>query len=161
MQTSICQLNKEPFYQCCCNCQFHLPVHHRCCTTPKPTEEQKEKCSCGEQKGWACVVPGKGIVYDSWPEHSSGCEFYISNAELIKIEWTSNRPSTVGWYWTKSPESPPVIVAVRCEQEPGKKPYFEYTDFEGDKMEWLSLEYEVDMDAQWWGPICPPPRFKS
>lgn len=74
-----------------------------------------------------------------------------------KINWTSTLPNTVGWYWHKSPKSPPVIVAVRCEQNPGQKPYFEYTDFEGDKMEWLSLEDEVEMNSQWWGPIYPPP----
>lgn len=68
-----CQLDLGPFYQCCCKCENLYPVHYHCMTEPKPPEPH-EKCVCGVQKGWACVM--KGRVYDNWREHSCGCECY-------------------------------------------------------------------------------------
>lgn len=78
-----CGLRDDPhFVQCCCNCVYHLPVHHHCHTKPKPTPQQMKlanvtgKCVCGVQKGWACVCPVDHTVFDQWPEHSIGCEMY-------------------------------------------------------------------------------------
>ena len=77
-----CQLTVAPFYQCCCRCRHHLPVHYHCTTVQQPTEEQKKvaggdgRCVCGVQKGWACVLPEHHRVYDNWPEHGCGCELY-------------------------------------------------------------------------------------
>lgn len=82
-----CGLRDDPsFIQCCCNCIYHLPVHHHCCTLPKPDPLPEGRCVCGVRKGWACVClamaddpkkPLDGIhVYDNWPEHSCGCECY-------------------------------------------------------------------------------------
>jgi hypothetical protein len=77
-----CQMDVEPMKQCCCNCAFHLPVHFHCCTSLTLSAEQKKaagvegRCVCGVQKGWACVQPDGGRVYDNWPEHSCGCELY-------------------------------------------------------------------------------------
>ena len=72
-----CQMDVEPFKQCCCNCQHHLPVHFHCCTEPKPDLKGSDsKCVCNVQKGWACVPPELDVVYDNWREHSVGCEMY-------------------------------------------------------------------------------------
>ncbi len=78
-----CGLKDDPnFVQCCCNCIHHLPVHYNCCTGPEPSEKEKQKaniaksCVCSVRKGWACVPPGFGRIYDNWPEHSIGCELY-------------------------------------------------------------------------------------
>lgn len=84
-----CQLRREPFFQCCCTCIHHRPVHFHCCTEPTPTEEQKKaagvegRCVCGVQKGWACVLPPNfdDRVYDNWGEHSCGCEFHTTKEE--------------------------------------------------------------------------------
>lgn len=72
---NTCQLNVEPFFQCCCTCIYHKPVHHHCCTSPG-MREKHGGCCCGVQKGWACVAPEFGRVYDNWPEHSCGCEMH-------------------------------------------------------------------------------------
>lgn len=78
-----CQLNVEPFFQCCCTCVYRLPVHHHCCTSPKPDPKTHEgRCVCGVQKGWACVAPEFGRVYDNWPEHSCGCEMHTTRESL-------------------------------------------------------------------------------
>jgi len=77
-----CQLTVAPFYQCCCVCEYHKAVHYHCCTEPKPTLEEISKakltgsCVCSVRKGWACVVPESGVVYDNWGEHSCGCEMF-------------------------------------------------------------------------------------
>ena len=78
-----CGLRDDPqFVQCCCNCKNLRPVHFHCCTEPKPTDEEKQaagvtgRCVCGIQKGWACVMPESGRIYDNWPQHSCGCECY-------------------------------------------------------------------------------------
>lgn len=72
-----CQMAVEPLRQCCCTCWHHWPVHFHCCTEPKPDLPFAEsKCVCNVQKGWACVSPVAGVVYDNWPEHSVGCEMY-------------------------------------------------------------------------------------
>ncbi len=75
-----CQLDIGPFFQCCCTCQNHWPVMHHCTTSPE-LREKKEGCCCNVQKGWACVEPEMGRVYDNWPEHSCGCELYAPNTE--------------------------------------------------------------------------------
>jgi hypothetical protein len=79
-----CQLKVEPFKQCCCKCIYHLPVHHHCTTEPKPTKKVKGRCVCGVQKGWACVAPEFGRVYDNWPKHSVGCECYTTKEQKAK-----------------------------------------------------------------------------
>jgi hypothetical protein len=71
---SACQLNEPPFYQCCCTCKHHRPVHYHC-TTDWPLKEQIGGCICNIQKGWACVPPD-GLVHDQWCEHSVGCELH-------------------------------------------------------------------------------------
>lgn len=87
-----CQLQVEPFYQCCCNCVYHREVHYHCCTEPKPTEAQKAaakvdgRCVCGVPKGWACVHPEGGHVYDNWPMHSVGCECYSPMPPPLCVE---------------------------------------------------------------------------
>jgi len=67
--------------QCCCTCQYHLPVMHHCTTSPE-LREKHGGCCCGAQKGWACVAPGMGCVHDDWPEHSCGCELHTPNKEV-------------------------------------------------------------------------------
>lgn len=78
-----CGLRDDPhFKQCCCNCIYRLPVFFNCSTNPKPAPEtHKGKCVCNVQKGWACVHPEMGAVYDNWPEHSVGCELYTPKQE--------------------------------------------------------------------------------
>ena len=76
-----CQLDVEPFFQCCCTCQHHLPVMHHCTTSPE-LREKHGGCCCSVQKGWACVAPGMGCVHDNWPEHSCGCELHTPNTRL-------------------------------------------------------------------------------
>jgi hypothetical protein len=72
-----CGKTHDDMRQCCCDCRYHLPVHHHCCTTPKPDRKTHTgPCCCGVQKGWACVCPEAGRVYDNWPEHSCGCEMH-------------------------------------------------------------------------------------
>lgn len=71
---SECQLTVGPFFQCCCTCRNHLPVHFHCCTEPKPETPNPDVCACGVQKGWACVQDER--VYDNWSEHSCGCELH-------------------------------------------------------------------------------------
>ena len=86
-----CQLDVEPFFQCCCTCIYRMPVHYHCCTEPKPTDEQKRaagierRCVCGVQKGWACVAFEFERVYDNWPEHSCGCELHTTCEEAANI----------------------------------------------------------------------------
>jgi hypothetical protein len=75
-----CQLDIGPFFQCCCTCQNHWPVMHHCTTSPE-LREKNGGCCCNVQKGWACVEPEMGRVYDNWPEHSCGCELYAPNTE--------------------------------------------------------------------------------
>lgn len=75
-----CQLKVGPFFQCCCKCVYLKPVFFHCCTSPKPTKEQRapfpdtEKCVCSVQKSWACT--GTDSIYDRWPKHSCGCEMF-------------------------------------------------------------------------------------
>lgn len=85
-----CQNHKPPFFQCCCNCKYHVAVHYHCCTDPKPSplpaiaEGAARPCICNIRKGWACVVRN-GVIYDNWREHSMGCE-----------EHTEVKPNVVG-----------------------------------------------------------------
>lgn len=84
-----CQLNYPPFHQCCCTCKHHLPVMHHCATSPELRRKQ-DGCCCGVQKGWACVLPGSGHVYDNWPEHSFGCELHEPKTHSTKEEDLDN-----------------------------------------------------------------------
>ena len=100
-----CQLNTEPFFQCCCTCIYLMPVHHHCCTEPKPTPEEKKasgcegRCDCGVQKkeiggkelNWACASPEFGRVYDNWKEHSCGCELHTTKEK--KAGWDAQSES--------------------------------------------------------------------
>lgn len=70
-----CFLHVEGINKCCCNCKHHLPVHHHCCTLPRPAGDDGS-CVCKVQKGWACVIPELGRVYDNWRNHDAGCECY-------------------------------------------------------------------------------------
>ena len=75
-----CMLLEGPFYQCCCQCTEHVPVHFHCCTEPKPDPDTHEgRCCCGVRKGYACIVFARekgGRVHDNWGEHSVGCEMF-------------------------------------------------------------------------------------
>lgn len=77
-----CQLNVEPFFQCCCKCIYLRPVHHHCTTSPE-LRESSGGCCCGVQKGWACCVIMDGEdherIHDNWPQHSCGCEMYTAD----------------------------------------------------------------------------------
>jgi hypothetical protein len=85
MNEEACQKEVEPFKQCCCGCENHLPTHEHCTTNPAMRQEAMKKaggpaCICGVQNGWACVPPmpegEKRVVYTNWPEHSCGCELH-------------------------------------------------------------------------------------
>jgi hypothetical protein len=66
-----CQLNKPPFFQCCCQCKFHIPDHYR------HSDRLHKKGLCYKQKGWICDPQHEGIGATSgWPEHSVGCELF-------------------------------------------------------------------------------------
>lgn len=82
LETGECQLNSS-IRQCCCNCIHLMPVHYHCCTEPKPNTVPESKCVCGIQKGWACVAPESGIVYDNWPKHSAGCECHTPKSLIF------------------------------------------------------------------------------
>jgi hypothetical protein len=97
-----CQLNTEPFFQCCCTCIYLWPVHHHCGRMPEPTEEEKKeagvegRCICGVQKktatgelNWACVAPEFGRVHDNWGQHSCGCELHTTKEQ--KAKWDSKK----------------------------------------------------------------------
>lgn len=71
----LCWLKTE-INQCCCNCEYRLPVMHHCTTSSPSVRKDNGGCCCDKQKGWACVPPGLGAVHDEWPEHSCGCELY-------------------------------------------------------------------------------------
>lgn len=86
---SKCQIKVGPFFQCCCKCIYHLPVHHHCGTDPKPKVKTYGRCVCGVQKGFACVAPEMGRVYDNWPRHSCGCELFTTKKEAAK--WARHR----------------------------------------------------------------------
>jgi len=73
-KSNKCYLNSK-FKQCCCNCKHLWPVHEHCFTNPDLRNEKGEFV-CSVQKGWACVAPEFGHVYDNWPQHSIGCELY-------------------------------------------------------------------------------------
>lgn len=73
-----CQLHMPGLFQCCCNCNFRVPVHYHCCTEPKPDPPAPGRCQCGVQKGWACIAGAPTRIYDNWAEHSCGCEMYTA-----------------------------------------------------------------------------------
>lgn len=78
MSVELCTLTDPDWKQCCCNCQFHMPVTHHCGVSPREVKELAGGCCCRVQKGWACVPPGAGRVFDNWNEHSIGCELYTA-----------------------------------------------------------------------------------
>ena len=74
-----CQLKKGPFYQCCCNCLYHLEDKFHCTTHPKLRETSGGDCICSFHKGWICIgFHADGIAHSDWDEHSVGCEMYTS-----------------------------------------------------------------------------------
>jgi len=80
------------FVRCCCTCRHHLPVMRHCITEPEL--RKKIGCCCSVQKGWACVPPGSGRVYDNWPEHSDGCELHQPKEEAV-VETTKQKGGAV------------------------------------------------------------------
>ena len=90
----MCQMNVEPFFQCCCKCVYHLSVNYHCTTSPQMRHDVGG-CCCSVQKGWACVAPDFNRVFDSWPEHSCGCELFTPK----------NKPQ---------PQGAPTAEAPRC-----------------------------------------------
>lgn len=78
--TTHCAHDKT-YGQCCCQCVSHMPVHHHCSTASHDLRKKHSGCCCGIRKGWACVAPELGRVYDNWPEHSQGCELFARKAE--------------------------------------------------------------------------------
>lgn len=80
----LCRLSDGPFFQCCCNCQHHLPDYHHC-TTNKMLRQSAKECVCSIQKGWVCA----GFVdrvHSGWPEHSVGCEMYTPIRKIDRPE---------------------------------------------------------------------------
>jgi hypothetical protein len=68
-----CQLNAEPFYQCCCNCKLRLTDKKHCSVHGR----SEGKCVCNQTKGYVCIAfSDEGIAHSEWPEHSCGCELY-------------------------------------------------------------------------------------
>lgn len=76
-----CGKTHDDMRQCCCDCVYHLPVHHHCSRDPE-LRKQHGGCCCRVQKGWACVAPEFGRVYDNWPAHSCGCELHTTIQQL-------------------------------------------------------------------------------
>jgi hypothetical protein len=77
---SECQLDKEPFKQCCCKCRFHLADHYHC-SFDKPHLKaigiDTEGCICKHVRGWICAPPEfQGRAHSNWPEHDVGCEMF-------------------------------------------------------------------------------------
>ena len=71
--SETCQLEVEPFKQCCCNCKHHVRDYHHC-TTAAPLMRGAKGCVCNDPKGWICT--GTDRAHSGWPEHSIGCEMY-------------------------------------------------------------------------------------
>ena len=70
---SECQKDQSPFYQCCCQCKWHIKDFGHPLTNGK---------SVSEQRGWICLAYDLSCAFSGWPEHSVGCEFF----EKIKLE---------------------------------------------------------------------------
>lgn len=87
-----CQLNSGPFFQCCCNCQHHLPDYYHC-TIHKDMRKSAKGCVCSIQKGWVCAgfltQPGCNSVHSEWPEHSVGCEMYKPINKIQRPAWAA------------------------------------------------------------------------
>lgn len=74
-----CQLNVEPFYQCCCTCKYRVKalrrwpwwVHRIMRILHLP---RLPLFIPGKQ--WACVAYDLSHVETHWPEHSCGCELH-------------------------------------------------------------------------------------
>lgn len=86
-----CQLDKGDLKQCCCDCVFLVAVNHHCTTEPTPTGKPREpkQCFCRVQKGWACTISmddeKSPHLFDCWPQHSVGCEGYLSRRKYTLI----------------------------------------------------------------------------
>jgi hypothetical protein len=80
-----CQLNAEPFSQCCCNCTLRVTDHKHCSIHGR----SQAGCVCHEVKGFVCLgLAYEGRVHSEWAEHSCGCELYmprVGNAEAVGI----------------------------------------------------------------------------
>ncbi len=73
-----CYLDSD-YKRCCCNCAYLLPVYFHYSMTEDvflPVREIEVLFIGAIQKGWACVNPDTGVVYDGWPFHFPGCDFY-------------------------------------------------------------------------------------
>lgn len=76
-----CQLNAEPFFQCCCNCKMRLTDYKHCSIHGR----KDGKCVCSEVRGYICVgFIDEGMAHSEWPEHSCGCELYLPKYERSK-----------------------------------------------------------------------------
>ena len=79
---SNCWLNKEPFYQCCCNCKNLLKLNLHCNNVIEKPKDMG--CICGIQIGWVCTAfESDGVAYLFDTNHSVGCELY-DRKEAIK-----------------------------------------------------------------------------
>lgn len=65
-----CYLPKEPFFQCCCNCESHKEDHSH------PSIDGERVTNV---KGYICIADGTHFT-SGWPLHSVGCEMYIPKA---------------------------------------------------------------------------------
>ena len=60
-----CQLEVEPFFQCCCTCIFRME-----------TAKRTEKEMIDKDGKYACCPPEFRVATLDWPEHSCGCEMH-------------------------------------------------------------------------------------
>ena len=68
MSDEKCFKTEPPFFQCCCECQYHLED----CSHPLTDGK-----SVLEVKGYVCCCYDmKAKVFSGWPKHSIGCELY-------------------------------------------------------------------------------------
>lgn len=75
--SEACFLSKEPFFQCCCNCEFRLTDYKHCTIHGQP----KGQCVCSDVKGYICAGFAPDRYYSEWSEHSIGCELYAPKSK--------------------------------------------------------------------------------
>jgi hypothetical protein len=82
-----CWLEKEPFYQCCCNCKLLAKLNLHCQEIVNYNEVKgKHGCVCDIQVAWVCMshiierspeeMKTHPIVQIFRNEHGVGCEMY-------------------------------------------------------------------------------------
>lgn len=84
-----CQLNVEPFFQCCCTCKYRVPAYRRWPWWIVRTLQilrlpRLPLFMPGKQ--WACVAYDLSHVETHWPEHSCGCEMHTPSEVLPNTE---------------------------------------------------------------------------